>query len=49
MCDRVLILYRGRIVQTLQGDAISEHNIIASSLNLELNELTPFEEMRQHG
>ncbi|MCA9886643.1 MAG: sugar ABC transporter ATP-binding protein, partial [Anaerolineae bacterium] len=30
-CDRVLILYGGRIVQTLEGDAITETNIVASS------------------
>jgi ribose transport system ATP-binding protein len=33
-CDRVLILYGGRIVQTLEGDAITEINIVASSFNL---------------
>ncbi|MCB1495104.1 MAG: sugar ABC transporter ATP-binding protein [Bauldia sp.] len=33
-CDRVLILYGGRIVQTLEGDAITETNIVASSFNL---------------
>ncbi len=35
-CDRVLILYGGRIVQTLEGDAITETNIVASSFNLPL-------------
>ncbi len=33
-CDRVLILYDGRIVRTLEGGEITEANIIASSLNL---------------
>ena len=33
-CDRVLILYDGRIVRTLAGDGITEHAIVASSLNL---------------
>jgi ribose transport system ATP-binding protein len=33
-CDRVLILYGGRIVRTLEGDDITETNIVASSLNL---------------
>ena len=33
-CDRVLILYGGRIVKTLEGDAITETNIVASSFNL---------------
>ena len=33
-CDRVLILYDGRIVRTLAGADITETNIVASSLNL---------------
>ncbi len=33
-CDRVLILYDGRIVRSLEGAAITEANIIASSLNI---------------
>jgi ribose transport system ATP-binding protein len=33
-CDRVLILYDGAIVRVLEGDAISEHNIVASAHNL---------------
>jgi len=33
-CDRVLILYDGEIVRTLEGDDITETNIISSSLNL---------------
>ena len=33
-CDRVLILYDGRVVRTLEGGDITEANIIASSLNL---------------
>ena len=36
-CDRVLILYGGRIVRTLEGDAITETNIVASSFNLPLD------------
>ena len=36
-CDRVLILYGGQIVRTLEGDAITETNIIASSFNLPLD------------
>ena len=35
-CDRVLILYDGRIVRTLEGGAITEANIIAGALNLDL-------------
>jgi ribose transport system ATP-binding protein len=33
-CDRVLILYDGAIVRVLEGDAITEHNIVASAHNL---------------
>jgi ribose transport system ATP-binding protein len=33
-CDRVLILYDGKIVRELEGDEINETNIVASSLNL---------------
>ena len=36
-CDRVLILYDGRVVRALEGSDITEANIIASSLNLTLN------------
>ena len=33
-CDRVLILYDGRIVRVLEGAEITEHAIVASSLNI---------------
>ena len=33
-CDRVAILYDGRIISELQGDAINEKNIVAASLNI---------------
>jgi ribose transport system ATP-binding protein len=36
-CDRVVILYGGRIVRELEGVAITEHNIVASALNLPLD------------
>jgi len=36
-CDRVLILYGGRVIRTLEGEAITETNIVASALNLETN------------
>ena len=49
MCDRVLILYQGSIVETLERDAITEHNIVAASLNLDLSTATPFEEGLPHG
>ena len=35
-CDRVLIMYGGRIVRELDGGEITEANIVASSLNLSL-------------
>jgi ribose transport system ATP-binding protein len=34
LCDRVLILYQGRIVRQLSGDAITETNIVGASLNI---------------
>ncbi|WP_198963484.1 sugar ABC transporter ATP-binding protein [Sinorhizobium fredii] len=34
-CDRVLVLYDGRIVRELEGDEISERALIASALNVE--------------
>jgi ribose transport system ATP-binding protein len=37
-CDRVLILYGGRIVRTLEGDAITETNIVASSFNMPVDQ-----------
>jgi ribose transport system ATP-binding protein len=33
-CDRVAIMYDGRILRELAGAEINEHNIVASSLNL---------------
>jgi ribose transport system ATP-binding protein len=35
-CDRVLIMYDGKVVRELVGDDITEANIIASSLNISL-------------
>jgi len=34
-CDRVVVMYDGEIVRELVGEDINEHNIIASSLNLD--------------
>jgi ribose transport system ATP-binding protein len=34
-CDRVAIMYDGRIVRELEGDELTETNIIASSLNID--------------
>ncbi len=33
-CDRVLVLYDGRVVRTLQGADLNERNLVASALNL---------------
>jgi len=33
-CDRVVILYDGAIIRVLEGDAITEHNIVAGAHNL---------------
>jgi len=33
-CDRVAVMYDGRIVRELAGDAITERNLIASALNI---------------
>ncbi len=40
MCDRVIILYDGRVVRQLEGETITEHNIITASLNLGTEENT---------
>lgn len=34
-CDRVAVMYDGAVVRELQGESITEHNIIASALNIE--------------
>jgi ribose transport system ATP-binding protein len=33
-CDRVVMLYGGRVVRELQGDEMTERDILAASLNL---------------
>ncbi|HET8727257.1 MAG TPA: sugar ABC transporter ATP-binding protein, partial [Alphaproteobacteria bacterium] len=35
-CDRVLVVYQGRILRELAGDAITETNIVASALNIDV-------------
>jgi ribose transport system ATP-binding protein len=40
-CDRVAIMYDGRIQRELRGADLTEHNIIASSLNLPLDKARP--------
>ena len=37
-CDRVAIIYDGRILRELKGAEINEHDIVASSLNLPLEQ-----------
>jgi ribose transport system ATP-binding protein len=44
MCDRVIILYEGRIVRELKGEEINEHNIITASLNLKPEEKNPYDD-----
>ncbi len=34
-CDRIAVMYDGRIVRALEGDAMTEHAIIASALNID--------------
>jgi ribose transport system ATP-binding protein len=36
LCDRVMVIYRGRIVETLAGDAISESAIMGAALGRQL-------------
>ena len=45
-CDRVVILYDGHIVRELSGAALTEHNIIASALNLAVDAAVPGETHR---
>jgi ribose transport system ATP-binding protein len=33
-CDRVLVLYGGKVVRTLEGQLITERNLVTSALNL---------------
>jgi len=42
-CDRVAILYDGRVLRELRGAEITEHNIVASALNLPLEAQAPGE------
>ncbi|HYM02067.1 MAG TPA: sugar ABC transporter ATP-binding protein [Stellaceae bacterium] len=37
-CDRVAILYDGRIVRELAGDALTERNIVSGALNLAVDD-----------
>ncbi|RZF28599.1 sugar ABC transporter ATP-binding protein [Paraburkholderia sp. UYCP14C] len=40
-CDRVLVLYEGRIKKELAGPAITEQNLIASALDLPVGQISP--------
>jgi ribose transport system ATP-binding protein len=40
-CDRVLVLYEGRIKKELVGSAITEQNLIASALDLPVGQIVP--------
>jgi ribose transport system ATP-binding protein len=40
-CDRVLVLYEGRIKKELVGPAITEQNLIASALDLPVGQTSP--------
>jgi ribose transport system ATP-binding protein len=33
-CDRVLVFYNGAVARTLEGASLTEHNLVASALNL---------------
>ena len=48
-CDRVAILYDGRVVSELEGDRITEKNIIAASLNISAAGHTAGHERAHHG
>jgi len=39
-CDRVLVLYEGRIKKELAGPAITEQNLIASALDLPVGQIS---------
>jgi ribose transport system ATP-binding protein len=40
-CDRVLVLYAGRIVRELAGPELTEHNILSSALNVDEAQKVP--------
>ena len=40
-CDRVLVMYDGRIGRTLEGAEITEKNLVAAALNLAPGTPTP--------
>ena len=48
-CDRVAILYDGRVVSELEGDRITEKNIIAASLNINASGHAAGQEKAHHG
>ena len=40
-CDRVLVMYDGRIARTLEGDQITERNLVAAALNIAPSQAIP--------
>ena len=42
-CDRVLVLYDGAVVRVLEGARLTEHNLVASALNLPTSTTLPEE------
>jgi ribose transport system ATP-binding protein len=42
-CDRVLVLYDGAVVRVLEGAGLTEHNLVASALNLPTSAAVPEE------
>jgi ribose transport system ATP-binding protein len=42
-CDRVLVLYDGAIVRVLEGEALTEHNLVAAAHNLATTATAPGE------
>jgi len=40
-CDRVLVLYDGRVVRTLEGADLTERNIVTAALNLDGSAVSP--------
>jgi ribose transport system ATP-binding protein len=35
MCDKIIVLYQGRVVRELSGEAMTEANMMAASLSLQ--------------
>lgn len=48
-CDRVLVMYDGRIVRTLAGDDLNETNLVSAALNLPEQAVTQPELKKKQG